>query len=472
MATRVVHPDRIQPLNDEPVRSDAEYVLYWMQSSMRTVHNDALEHAVRRANELGLPVLACYGLMDDYPGSTARSKRFMVDGLVDVRDALAKRRIGFALHREDCVDQAVRLAGAAALAVTDRGYLRHERAFRAAAADRFDCPLEQVEADVVVPIEVASDKLEFAARTIRPKITRCLGEFLVALDPTPVKHPWPGLNIEGDPVDLTDLDDLIADMPGLDHAVPPVPMFTGGQREAHRLLDAFLDRSAGVYDAHRNQPQTEDVSHMSKYLHFGQVSPVKLALAIESAWANHKDDRESYLEELIVRRELAINFAYYAPNTYDTFDCMPDWARKTIAEHADDPRDPEYTLEQLDDAQTHDPYWNAAMREMRYTGYMHNYMRMYWGKKIIEWSPSAREAFDRMIHLNDKYFIDGRDPNSYTGIAWCFGVHDRAWTERPVLGKLRYMNANGLKRKADPDAYVAKVDRLVAEVTGQEAPAA
>ncbi|MEO0588173.1 MAG: deoxyribodipyrimidine photo-lyase [Planctomycetota bacterium] len=465
MATRVVHEDRIRALNDEAVREGAGYVLYWMQSAMRTVHNDALEHAVARANALGVPVLVCYGLTDGYPGSTARSKRFMVDGLADVRDGLSERGIGFALHAEDWVEQAVRLSEDAAVVVTDVGYLRHERAYRAAAAARVTCLMEAVETEVVLPVEVASDKREFAARTIRPKIQRCLGEFLVELKPTAVKAAWTG-KVKGEAVDLSDLDALIAGMKGLDHGVPAVGMFTGGEREAGRLLKEFLKQSGGVYDGNRNQPQTDDVSHMSKYLHFGQVSPVRLALAVEKAWAGHKDDRESYLEELIVRRELAINFAWFAEDVYDAFECVPDWAKKTIAEHADDERDPCYTLEQLDDAQTHDAYWNAAMREMRFTGYMHNYMRMYWGKKIIEWSPSAEEAFERMKHLNDRYFIDGRDPNSYTGIAWCFGVHDRAWTERAVLGKLRYMNAAGLKRKADPEAYVAKVDALVAEVEG------
>jgi len=470
MATQVIHEDRIRPLNDEGVRpaSKSKYVLYWMQSSMRTEHNDALEHAVRRANDAGLPLLVCYGLMDDYPGNTARAKRFMLDGLVDVEQGLADRGIGWSLHWEDCVEQAVRLSEDAARVVTDRGYLRHERAYRRQAGKRMGCLLEGVDANLVVPIEVASDKREHAARTIRPKIHRCLGEFLVELDTTPIDKKWPGLNVKGKAVDLSDPDGVIRGMKGLDHDVKPVAMFKGGQREARRLLEAFLEESKGTYEKNRNQPQTNDVSHMSKYLHYGQVSPVKVALAVEAAWKGSKADRESYIEELIVRRELAHNFAWYAEDCYDKFDCIPDWAKKTIAEHADDEREHVYERKELEDAQTHDDYWNAAMREMRYTGYMHNYMRMYWGKKIIEWSPSAEVAFERMVYLNDKYFIDGRDPNSYTGIAWNFGVHDRGWTEREVFGKLRYMNANGLKRKADPDAYVEKVDRLVAEVTGAE----
>jgi deoxyribodipyrimidine photo-lyase len=467
MPTSTIHEDRIRSLNDRDVReaSDSRYVLYWMQSSMRTEHNDALEHAVRRANEAGLPLLVCYGLMDDYPGNTARAKRFLLDGLVDVRDGLKSRDIGFALHREDCVEQAVRLGKDAAMVVTDRGYLRHERDYRKQAADGLDCPLEQVEADVVVPVETASDKREHAARTLRPKINKYLGEFLVELDTTAVDKKWRGLSVEGDAVSLTNPDELIEGMSGLDHDVPPVPeLFKGGQREARRLLDRFLDDSKGRYDENRNQPQTDDVSHMSKYLHYGHVSPVKLALAVRDAWSHAKGDRESYLEELIVRRELTHNFVYFEPDDYDAPACLPDWAKKTLDEHADDEREHAYERKQLEDAQTHDPYWNAAQRELKHTGYMHNYMRMYWGKKVLEWTDRWQTAYERLLYLNNKYFIDGRDPNSFGNVAWVFGNHDRGWTERDVLGKVRYMNANGLKRKCDPEAYVKKVDQLCESV--------
>jgi deoxyribodipyrimidine photo-lyase len=173
-------------------------------------------------------------------------------------------------------------------------------------------------------------------------------------------------------------------------------------------------------------------------------------------------DVESYLEELVVRRELAVNHVHFRPDTYDRYDCLPDWARETLDAHADDEREHVYSAAELEQGQTHDPYWNAAMKEMRTTGYMHNYMRMYWGKKILEWTPDPRTAFDRALTLNNRYFLDGRDPNSYANVAWLFGLHDRGWKERPVYGKVRYMSRGGLERKADPDAYVEKVDRRAA----------
>jgi deoxyribodipyrimidine photo-lyase len=264
-------------------------------------------------------------------------------------------------------------------------------------------------------------------------------------------------------LDLADVDALL-DRLDLDRSVPPVPLFTGGGRVAKKIFRAFLDDHMAGYDDLRNQPQTNAVSHMSKYLHFGQVSPVWLALEVDGAGAKPREDRDSFLEELLVRRELAMNFVHYAEDDYDRYGTLPEWARTTLAEHAGDEREYVYDEGELADAATHDPYWNAAMREMRHTGYMHNYMRMYWGKKILEWTASPEEGFEIALRLNNRYFLDGRDANSYTGVAWCFGLHDRAWTERLVFGKVRYMNAAGLERKCDPEAYVDKVDRLVEEV--------
>ena len=198
----------------------------------------------------------------------------------------------------------------------------------------------------------------------------------------------------------------------------------------------------------RNQPQTDDISHMSPYLHFGQLSPLYLALQIKAAASRLKEAQEAYLEELIVRRELAMNFVNYTPK-YDSYACLPQWAQKTLTQHRKDPREYVYTRSRLEEAETHDEYWNAAMREMKITGFMHNYMRMYWGKKILEWSKTPEHAFRTTLAINNKYFLDGRDPNSYAGVAWVFGVHDRAWFERPMFGKIRYMAASGLERKCD-----------------------
>ena len=269
------------------------------------------------------------------------------------------------------------------------------------------------------------------------------------------------LNISIDSIDLND-PHKVANSLKLEQTVPPVSQFfKGGTTQAKTILRTFLENKFVDYNRHRNQPQTNDVSHMSKYLHFGQISPVYIAQKIRYSRGS-QTNMESYIEELVVRRELAMNFTNFTPN-YNSYSCLPDWAKKTLAEHKDDEREYIYTRDELENAETHDKYWNAAMNEMRYSGYMHNYMRMYWGKKILEWTNTPQHAFQTALYLNNKYFLDGRDPNSFTGIAWCFGNHDRAWTERAVFGKIRYMNANGLKRKADPDAYVEKVKQLIAE---------
>ncbi len=207
------------------------------------------------------------------------------------------------------------------------------------------------------------------------------------------------------------------------------------------------------YEELKNDPTKECVSNMSPFLHFGQISPLHIALRVSETDSPGKD---AYLEELIVRRELSVNFVFYNKN-YDAFEGLPEWAKKTLKEHEKDPREYVYTLEELENAETHDPYWNAAQREMTLRGKMHGYMRMYWGKKIIEWSRTPENAFKTAVYLNNKYELDGRGPNGFTGVAWCFGKHDRPWKERPIFGKIRYMNANGLKRKFDADGYVAKI---------------
>jgi deoxyribodipyrimidine photo-lyase len=434
-----------------------------MQQSQRAEDNHALEYAVRQANELSCPLLVAFGLMDDYPEANLRHYRFMLEGLADVRDGLARRGIRFVVRHGPPDEVALAAAADARLVVCDRGYLRHQKAWRARVAAEAGRRVVQVESDVVVPVETVTNKAEHAARTIRPRIHRHLERFLVDLTTTPPEHDATDLRVD-DGLALDDLDALLEQL-SIDRSVPPVPaLFQGGTGAAKRELRAFLQKRFGRYDENRNQPQTDDVSHLSKYLHFGQISPVRVALAARAAADEGDPNLESFIEELVVRRELAQNYVEFTGD-YDRYAALPRWARVTLREHRDDPREHVYTAAQLEDAETHDPYWNAAMREMRYTGYMHNYMRMYWGKKILEWTNTPEFAFRTALELNNRYFLDGRDGNSYTGVAWVFGLHDRAWTERPVYGKIRYMNANGLRRKADPDAYVEKVDRLVERVT-------
>ena len=453
-----IDPARVQPLNDTARQSGGRYVLYWMEQAQRAANNPALEHAIGAANDDGVPVLAVFGLTDDAPEATLRHHTFMLEGLRETQEALADRGIRLVVQRGAPDLVALSAAADATQVVTDRGYLRHQKRWRRRVAAEAPCRVTQVEGDVVVPVETVTDKAEYAARTIRPKIREHLDRFLTR--PSRASLNRPSLEMETTTgLPLNDIEAL-TDRLDLDEDVPPVSrLHSGGASEAEALLDGFCAEHLDGYDENRNQVQSQAVSHMSKYLHFGQVSPVALALRIREADAP-EDDIDAYLEELIVRRELAVNHVHFRPDTYDRYECLPEWAQESLAEHAEDDRPHTYTEAELVQGETHDPYWNAAMMEMRETGYMHNYMRMYWGKKILEWSPDPQTAFARTLRLNNRYFLDGRDPNSFANVAWIFGLHDRGWKERPVYGKVRYMSQGGLERKADPDAYVKKVERL------------
>jgi len=429
-----------------------------MQQSQRAEYNHALEYAVQQANALGQGVLVIFGLMDDYPEANLRHYTFMLEGLIETMATLASRGIKMVLRRGHPPVVALKLGRQASMIICDRGYLRHQRAWREQVAREARCLVIQVESDVIVPLEELSDKTEYAARTIRPKIHRHLVSYLVALKQAKVKHPSLDLKVKGIEIDNTE--GLLRKL-NLDRSVPPVPyFFKGGTSEATKRFNGFIRHRLKNYDQHSNQPQTEDISHMSPYLHFGQISPLYLALRVCRTPDSLDSSKNAYLEELVVRRELAMNFVLFTSN-YDKYECIPGWAQKTLADHQFDQREYVYNLDQLENAETHDTYWNASMLEMKHTGFMHNYMRMYWGKKILEWSVTPQEGFQRTLELNNKYLLDGRDPNSYAGVGWIYGVHDRAWAERLIFGKIRYMSASGLERKCDIAAYTKKVDDLL-----------
>ncbi len=452
----MIHAERVQFLNDEDARS-GDYVLYWMQHAQRATYNHALEYAIREANGRGLPVLAVFGITQRFPAANARSYAFMLEGLRETQQALRDRGIQLVVRLQPPMEAVETLAQAAALVVTDSGYLRVERRWREQVARRLPCRLVQVESDVVVPVETASEKEEYAAYTIRPRIHKHLDKFLVGLEPTPVERDSLGLNEVG--IDLDDIGSLLERM-RINRSTERVNTFSGGTAQAEALLDDFIARKLHHYADGRNEPSEDYLSHMSPYLHFGQISPLYIALRVREAEGVAQENVNAYLEELIVRRELSMNFCHY-DSDYDSLACLPDWARETLEEHARDEREYVYTPEEFEAARTHDPYWNAAQREMVLTGKMHGYMRMYWGKKILEWSPTPEAAHRTALELNNRYELDGRDPNGFTGVAWCFGKHDRAWKERPVYGKTRYMSAGGLERKFDIGAYVRKVQRLM-----------
>lgn len=444
----MIHRERVTPLNDQPERP-GRYVLYWMQASQRARWNHALEYAVEQANRLRLPVVTGFGLMRDYPSANLRHYRFMLEGLRQTCEQLAGRGIAMAVLSTAPPEAAVELASEAAMVVADVGYLRHQRQWRNEAAGRVACRMEQVESDVVVPVEEASDKEEWSAATLRRKLLPQLDRYLVPLKVRRVKRDSLGLRLPA--IDLSDIQAVLGDL-NVDSSVAPVTGFVGGCDQAHLRLERFLAKRLTRYDRDSNDPSIDGQSDLSPYLHFGQVSPVEIALRVRRRTGVGAD---RFLEQLIVRRELAINFVYHN-SRYDSLDALPRWAKQTLTRHARDRRTAIYSLDELQAAGTHDPYWNAAQREMLTTGKMHGYMRMYWGKKILEWSQSPAEALRRMIYLNDRYFLDGRDPSGYTNILWCLGKHDRPWKDRPIFGQVRYMNQQGLLRKFDMEAYVKK----------------
>jgi deoxyribodipyrimidine photo-lyase len=448
----MIQPERIKSLNNK-VLCNGKYVLYWMQAAQRTEYNHALEYSIRRANELKKPVVVAFGISDNWPEGNLRHYYFMLEGLREVKQNLRSKGIQLVIRHESPDSSTIKLAKDASLVVVDGGQLGIQRKWRKNAARNIPCPLYEVETNLIVPVEQASSKENFSAGTFRPRITKKLDYYLVPLRQK--KPKLDSLNFKFATFNIDDIDKAASKL-NIDRSVGKVESFGGGSRQAKGLLDNFLRNKLDNFSRLRNDPNENCVSNMSPYLHFGQISSLYIALKVLETASGGKD---AYLEELIVRRELSHNFVFFN-DSYDTFNCLPPWAVRTLNFHRRDKREYLYSLEQFEKAQTHDPYWNAAQKEMVITGKMHGYMRMYWGKKILEWSKNPRAGFKIALYLNNKYELDGRDPNAFAGVAWCFGKHDRAWAERNVFGKIRYMNAAGLKRKFDIEAYVNKIQSL------------
>jgi deoxyribodipyrimidine photo-lyase len=448
--SEMIQKERIKALNGRRVQK-GKYVLYWMQASQRAEYNHALEFAILKVNELRQPLIVFFGITDQFPEANERHYTFMLEGLKEVKDSLKKRGIQMVILHGSPEIGALRLATRASLAVVDRGYLRIQTAWRDDASKKMECPLFQVESDVIVLVEETSPKEEYAAATIRSKIKRKLDAFLV-----PLKEHEPiidSLSLDFDSFDIDDLEKTVSKLRS-DKSVKRVDSFHGGTKEAKSYLEVFLEGKLDRFPELRNDPNLDYLSHMSPYLHFGHISPLYIALKVSKTGS---PGIEAFLEELIIRRELSMNFVFYNEK-YDSFEAIPDWAKKTLKVHQKDKRPYLYSLKELEEAKTHDPYWNVAQKEMVHSGKMHGYMRMYWGKKILEWTRTPKEAFRNVLYLNNKYELDGRDPNGFTGVAWCFGKHDRPWGERPIFGNVRYMNDKGLKRKFDADGYVKMMD--------------
>ncbi len=434
---------------------EGECVVYWMQRAQRAQDNPALDVAVGLGNELGKPVVAFLAPVPFYPHANLRHYRFLAGGIPDIEEGLSNLNVGFVLrtypdHSLAKFCEQVRPA----VVIGDENPLRETEHWRVRAAQHLKVPFWTVDADVVVPSRLLG-KEHYGARTIRPRLQELLPEFLVPTKAVKARIPWKK------PRTLDSLsvhDDFTAGW-AFDRSVSPIENLQGGTSNALRMLAAFVDHGLRDYPKDRNHPELSGTSRLSPYLHFGHIGPQTIAEAVHAASATAAA-KQAFLEQLIVRRELSVNFVRYN-SSYDSFECLEPWAKRSFAQHSGDRRPIIYCDEQLEQAETHDPLWNAAQKQMVLTGWMHNYMRMYWAKKILEWSPSVASAYQRAIWLNDRYELDGRDPNGYAGIAWAIvGKHDRPWFERPVFGQVRYMSLASTGRKFDSKSYIAQISRL------------
>lgn len=426
-------------------------VIYWMSRDQRAQDNWALCYAWELANPKKAPLAVVFCLTSDFLNVNLRHYDFMIQGLRETVTVLAAKNIPFFLLIGDPVKklpQFLRKYHIAAL-VTDFDPLRIKRRWKQSIVEQINLPFYEVDAHNIVPCWLASPKQEYGAYTFRPKIHRALPEFLDEFTPLK-KNPadWP---IVIPPINW---DHILNTLP-IDRSVPPIQWLSPGSRAGQNVLDDFIENKLRRYDTARNDPTLDGQSNLSPYLHFGQLAPQRVALEVQKSPID-LHAKEPFLEELIVRRELSDNFCFYNEN-YDNIRGFPAWARDSLERHRSNKRDPHYILEELESANTDDPLWNASQIEAIRRGKIHGYMRMYWAKKILEWSESPEEALKIAIALNDKYEVDGRDPNGYVGIAWSIGgLHDRAWRPRPIFGKIRYMSYNGAKSKFDIKVYIQR----------------
>ena len=418
--------------------------------------NHALLYAVELANRLNLPVLVYEALTYSYEYANDRLHTFVLEAVPETERRLKKAGIGYVFYlrrnKTDPNNTLYTLAGNAAAVVSDDYPTFIARMHNATVPAKLDVAYYVVDSSCIVPMSEIPHR-QYGAYTIRPRIHRLLPTYLAPTDSLRVKTRYAGevpkFHTE---VTADNIKQLVASCE-IDHSVPPSTEFRGGSVAAQKLLSGFMEHKLRHYATGRNEPSENATSHMSPYLHFGQISALDIALQVSAYAKEHKLMADEYLEELIVRRELAFNYARFVEDPGD-LNNLPEWCQLNMREHAKDKRDPAYSPQQFERAETHDELWNACQREMIERGKIHGYYRMYWGKKIIEWSRTYEEAAKTMIDIHGRYALDGRDPNTYTNIFWCFGLHDRPWPERPIFGKMRYMSLEGMKRKTNTLAYI------------------
>lgn len=442
--------DRVRLL--KPGQNGTGPVVYWMSRDQRVHDHWALLYAQQEALAHQRPLVVVFCLTDHFSGAALRQYDFMLRGLEEVSRELAELRINFFLLSGNPgkeIGPFLRRVKAFSL-ISDFDPLRVKQRWKKAVGRDVSVPFYEVDAHNIVPCWRASSKQEFGAYTLRPKIHKVLSGYVGSFPPLK-KHPH-GYSRSCKEISANEI------LKGLnvDQTIAPVSGTVPGEQAAMRALRSFVKNRLSGYSRRRNDPVQDGQSGLSPYFHFGQLSPQRAALEVSQSSAP-QNDQEAFLEELIIRRELADNFCFYNAS-YDSVQCVPAWAGATLARHARDRREHSYTFRQFESAQTHDDLWNAAQLEMTVCGKMHGYLRMYWAKKILEWTPSVESAWKTAVRLNDVYELDGRDPNGYAGIAWALGgVHDRAWGERNIFGKIRYMNDKGCRSKFDTAKYISTI---------------
>lgn len=478
---------RIRVLVDEPPREDGQYVLYWMTSARRTAHSFALDRAVGLALELDLPLLILEGLRVGYEHASDRLHAFVLQGMRANADAAAAHGATYYPYVEPRAGAGQgllrALAEQAAIVVADDYPTFFLPRMLASAATQLDTRLEAVDANGLLPLSAtehehrrAYDFRRFLQRELPEHIhdrpltdpLALLADRPAAVVPERVRETWPPAS----PELLDATAEALAELP-IDHTVEPVASYTGGLPAARARLDAFLAEDLPTYGERRNDlAEGSGASRLSPYLHFGHIGSHEVFEAIvrqegwtpdvlvagskgaRAGWWKMSPGAEAYLDQLVTWRELGFHYARHRPD-HRTYAGQPQWARTTLSDHANDERPYLYSRAEFDRAETHDELWNAAQRELVTMGRMHNYLRMLWGKKILHWSASAEEAAATMVALNDRYALDGRDPNSYSGIFWVLGRFDRAWgPERPIFGKIRYMSSANTRRKLRVKPYL------------------
>lgn len=445
---------RIQVRRPGPPSKNGKCVVYWMQRSQRGAGNAALDTAILIANELALPVIVFLGIRA-YPNANLRHYHFMAQAFPEIQEQLEERGIRFVLRvpPENSLEGFLEEVDAAFL-VGDENHCREPERWRQDLAKRLTIPYWTVDADVVVPSALFQRRF-YLLHHFRPKLYAELPKYLKGEQNPAALRQWKS-KLAGHPVTA----DVTKSLSKLDRSVVPVDTFQGGPHAAQRRLKEFIEIGLKDYPTRRNHPERDGTSRLSPYLHFGNIGPSTILLAVDDALRKgtvSQEARDAYVDELVGWRELAVNFVKLDPH-YDSWECAEPWAQKTLTQHIQDNREHLYNFADLEKGRTHDDLWNAAQIQMVKDGWMHNYMRMYWAKKLLEWTPNPAVAFDYAVVLNDKYELDGRDPNGYAGIAWAIaGKHDRPWFERPIFGTVRYMSRASTGKKFDSARYIQAI---------------